>query len=36
MHMMNEILALRVVQALLAVTATVASAVVLQLAMVVG
>ncbi len=34
--MMNDILAVRVVQALLAVTATVASAVVLQLAMVVG
>ncbi len=36
MHMMNENLAVRVVQALLAVTATVASAAVLQLAMVAG
>jgi hypothetical protein len=36
MHMMNDILALRVVQALLAVTVTAASAAVLQLAMVVG
>ncbi len=34
--MKNEILAVRVVQALLAVTATVASAAVLQLAMVAG
>jgi hypothetical protein len=36
MHMMNEILAVRVTQALLAVTFTAASALVLQLAMVVG